>query len=167
MTPPVNRPYRARVIVASTRAATGVYPDRSGPILVAGLRELGFAVEEPVVVVDGDPVGEAVRSAIAARVDVVVTSGGTGCSPHDHTPEQTRALIDREVPGIAEAIRAEGRAQGVATADLSRGIAGLAGSVLVVNVAGSPGAARDALVVLKRLVGHALDQVHGQDHSES
>jgi molybdenum cofactor synthesis domain-containing protein len=164
MTPESNRPYRACVIVASTRAATGVYPDRSGPILVAGLQELGFLVDPPVVVVDGEPVGEALRSAVAAGVDVVVTSGGTGCSPHDHTPEQTRALIDREVPGIAEAIRAEGRAQGVATADLSRGIAGLVGSVLVVNVAGSPGAARDALVVLKRLLIHVLEQINGRDH---
>ena len=162
-----DRGYRARVIVASTRAATGVYPDRSGPILIAGLQEIGFIAEDPVVVVDGDPVGQALRSAVAAGIDVVVTSGGTGCSPTDSTPEQTRALIDREVPGIAEAIRAHGRAQGVPTADLSRGIAGLAGSTLIVNIAGSTGAARDALVVLERLVIHVIDQVRGQDHSPS
>lgn len=158
-------PYRARVITASTRAAGGVYPDRSGPILVAGLRELGLIVDEPVVVPDGDRVGAALRAACADGVDVVITSGGTGCSPTDHTPEQTRVLVDREVPGIAEAIRAHGRANGIATADLSRGVAGLVGTTLVVNVAGSPGAARDAIVVLERLLVHALDQVHGQDHA--
>lgn len=160
-------PYRARVITASTRASSGVYPDRSGPILVAGLRDLGLLVDDPIVVADGDPVGDALRHAVAAGFDVIVTSGGTGCSPTDHTPEQTRAVVDREVPGIAEAIRAQGRGQGVATADLSRGVAGLAGAVLIVNVAGSPGAARDALVVLERLLMHVLDQVRGRDHRSS
>ena len=159
-------PYRARVITASTRAATGVYPDRSGPILVAGLRDLGLVVDEPVVVPDGDPVGEALRAALDVPVDVIVTSGGTGCSPTDHTPEQTSGLVDRVVPGIAEALRAEGRSSGVPTADLSRGVAGFSGSTLIVNVAGSTGAARDALVVLERLLVHALDQSRGGDHPQ-
>ena len=90
------------MIVASNRAWAGVYADSSGPILVAGLRQLGFDVEDPVVVADGDPVGEAIRAAVADGVDVVLTSGGTGITPTDRTPDVTRAILDYEVPGIAE-----------------------------------------------------------------
>jgi molybdenum cofactor synthesis domain-containing protein len=155
---------RALVLVASTRAAGGVYEDRSGPVLVEGLRALGFAVDGPVVVADGDPVGDALRDAVDEGYDVVLTSGGTGLTPTDRTPEVTRSVLDREVPGIAEALRAHGTAKGVPTAMLSRGLAGVAASTLVVNLPGSSGGCRDALEVLGPVLAHAVSQVRGGDH---
>jgi len=154
----------ARVIVASNRAWAGVYADSSGPVLVAGLRQLGFEVPDPIVVPDGDPVGEALREAVAAGVDAVITSGGTGINPTDRTPDVTRAVLDYEIPGIAEAIRAHSRDR-VPTSALSRGLAGVAGHTVIVNVPGSIGGARDALAVLGPLLGHAVEQLHGGDHS--
>jgi molybdenum cofactor synthesis domain-containing protein len=154
---------RARVIVASNRAAAGVYTDTSGPLLVAGLRELGCDVDDPVVVPDGEPVAEALRTAVAERLDVVVTSGGTGVTPTDRTPEATRGILDFEIPGIAEAIRAYSR-DTVPAAALSRGLAGVAGRTLVVNLPGSTGGARDGLAVLGPILAHTVDQVHGGDH---
>jgi molybdenum cofactor synthesis domain-containing protein len=155
---------RARVIVASNRAAAGVYADTSGPRLVAGLRDLGCAVEErPVVVPDGEPVAEALRAAVADGLDVVLTSGGTGVTPTDRTPEATRGLLDFEIPGIAEAIRAYSRDRGPAAA-LSRGLAGVAGHTLIVNLPGSTGGAKDGLAVLGPLLRHTVDQIRGGDH---
>ena len=154
---------KARVIVASNRAAAGVYADTSGPLLVAGLRELGCEVPEPVVVPDGEPVTEALRAAVAAGADVVLTSGGTGVTPTDRTPEATRGLLDFEIPGIAEAIRAHSRGK-VPAAALSRGLAGVAGRTLIVNLPGSTGGARDGLAVLGPLLAHTVDQVNGGDH---
>ncbi|MCI4063359.1 MogA/MoaB family molybdenum cofactor biosynthesis protein [Micromonospora sp. R77] len=154
---------RARVIVASNRAAAGVYADTSGPLLVAGLRELGCEVDEPVVVPDGDPVGAALRAARDDGVDVVLTSGGTGITPTDRTPDVTRALLDYEIPGIAEAIRAHSR-DSVPTAALSRALAGVAGRMLVVNLPGSRGGAKDGLAVLGPILVHAVDQLRGGDH---
>ncbi|MBC9002364.1 MogA/MoaB family molybdenum cofactor biosynthesis protein [Micromonospora aurantiaca (nom. illeg.)] len=154
---------RARVIVASNRAAAGVYEDTSGPLLVAGLRELGCEVDAPVVVPDGEPVGDALRAARADGVDVVLTSGGTGITPTDRTPDVTRALLDYEIPGIAEAIRAHSR-DTVPTAALSRGLAGVTGRMLVVNLPGSRGGARDGLAVLGPILRHAVDQLRGGDH---
>ncbi|MGY0004199.1 MogA/MoaB family molybdenum cofactor biosynthesis protein [Micromonospora sp. I033] len=154
---------RARVIVASNRAAAGVYADTSGPLLVAGLRELGCEVDEPVVVPDGEPVGAALRAARDEGVDVVLTSGGTGVTPTDRTPEVTRPLLDYEVPGIAEAIRAHSR-DAVPTAALSRGLAGVAGRMLVVNLPGSRGGAKDGLAVLGPILRHTVDQLRGGDH---
>ncbi|MFI5834348.1 molybdenum cofactor biosynthesis protein B [Micromonospora sp. NPDC051300] len=154
---------RARVIVASNRAAAGVYEDTSGPLLVAGLRELGCAVDAPVVVPDGDPVGEALRTARDEGVDVVLTSGGTGITPTDRTPDVTGALLDYEIPGIAEAIRAHSR-DAVPTAALSRGLAGVVGRMLVVNLPGSRDGARDGLAVLGPILRHAVDQLRGGDH---
>ncbi|MCF3106469.1 MogA/MoaB family molybdenum cofactor biosynthesis protein [Streptomyces roseoverticillatus] len=154
---------RALVVTASNRAAAGVYPDKGGPLLAAGLEAMGFAVDGPVVVPDGEPVAAALRDGVAAAYDVIVTTGGTGLSPTDRTPEATRPLLDREVPGIAEAVRAEGLAK-VPTAALSRGLAGLAGRTLIVNLPGSTGGVRDGLAVLGRLLVHAVEQVRGGDH---
>lgn len=155
---------RALVVTASNRAAAGVYADRGGPVLVEGLRDMGFDVDGPVVVPDGEEVAVALRSAVAQGYDVVLTTGGTGLTPGDVTPEMTRPLLDREVPGLAEAIRARGREAGVPTAVLSRGLAGLAGSTLVVNLPGSPGGCRDGIAVLREVLPHAVDQVRGGDH---
>jgi molybdenum cofactor synthesis domain-containing protein len=155
---------RALVVTASNRAAAGVYADRGGPVLVDGLRGLGFEVDGPVVVPDGDPVERALRDAVDAGYDVVLTTGGTGLTPGDLTPEATRRVVDRQVPGIAEALRAYGVAQGVPSAMLSRGIAGLAGRTLVVNLPGSTGGCRDGLAVLSPVLVHAVEQVRGGDH---
>lgn len=155
---------RAEVVVASNRAAAGVYADETGPLIVSALQELGFVVDAPVVCPDGDPVGAAIRTAVDGGARLVVTTGGTGLTPTDRTPEQTRALLDREVPGIAEAIRAHGAAKGIATAVLSRGLAGVVGDCLVVNLPGSRGGVKDGLDVLRPIVVHAVEQVVGSDH---
>jgi molybdenum cofactor synthesis domain-containing protein len=152
------------VVTASNRAAAGVYTDRGGPVLVEGLRAMGFDVDGPQVVPDGEPVERALRDAVDVGYDVVLTTGGTGLTPGDLTPEATRRVVDRLVPGIAEALRAYGVAQGVPTAMLSRGIAGLAGRTLVVNLPGSTGGCRDGLTVLSPVLVHAVEQVRGGDH---
>lgn len=154
---------RAAVVTVSNRAADGVYPDRSGPILVDGLRDQGFDVTDIRVVHDGIEVREALLELIAQH-DLIVTTGGTGIAALDRTPEMTREVIEFEIPGIAEAIRAQGVASGVATAPLSRGVAGVAGRTVIINLAGSPGAARDGLVVLEPIIKHAIAQLAGADH---
>ena len=155
---------RAEVVVASNRAAAGVYEDTTGPLIVDALRALGFTVSPPLVVVDGEPVGEAIRAAAEGGARVVLTTGGTGLTPTDRTPEATRAVLDREVPGIAETIRAHGVAKGVPTAMLSRGVAGVVGDCLVVNLPGSRGGVKDGLDVLRDVLVHAAEQVVGSDH---
>lgn len=154
---------RACVITASTRAAAGIYPDRSGPLLADELAALGFEVAPVEVVSDGEQVGAALRAAIGAY-DIVMTTGGTGLTPNDLTPEQTRPLLDREIPHLTAEIVRIGVAKGVATSVLSRGVAGVAGDTLVVNLPGSRGGVRDALEVLRPVLVHAVEQIRGGDH---
>jgi molybdenum cofactor synthesis domain-containing protein len=154
----------AVVITCSTRAAAGVYPDRSGPIIVEALRGWGLTVGDVVVVADGPDVEVALRAAISTGHALVVTTGGTGLTPTDGTPEATQRVVDRLVPGIAEAIRAAGVQAGIPSAMLSRGVSGLAGRTLVVNLPGSTGGVRDGLMVLESVVAHALSQIQGGDH---
>ncbi|MGH3459421.1 MogA/MoaB family molybdenum cofactor biosynthesis protein [Aeromicrobium sp.] len=155
---------RGAVVVASNRAAAGVYDDTTGPLLVEALSSWGFDTAAPVVVPDGDPVREAVRAAVDDGADVVLTTGGTGINPTDRTPEATRPLLDRELPGVAEAIRAHGVSKGVPTAMLSRGLAGVSGRAVVVNLPGSSGGVKDAIAVLTDVVPHAVDQLRGGNH---
>jgi molybdenum cofactor synthesis domain-containing protein len=156
---------RAVVLTASNRAAAGVYEDRSGQALATGLRELGFTVEGPHVRPDDVAELEAVlRASVDVGFDVVLTTGGTGLSPTDVTPEATRAVLEREAPGIAEVVRRYGADNGVPTSVLSRGLAGVAGRTLIVNLPGSTGGVKDALAVLGPLLPHVVSQLRGGDH---
>ncbi|WP_199431362.1 molybdenum cofactor biosynthesis protein MoaE [Qaidamihabitans albus] len=153
----------ARVIVASNRAASGVYADETGPLIRQWLAERSYDVPEPVVVPDGEPVAQALRESLSGGADVVITTGGTGLSPTDRTPEATAPLLDFELPGLADAVRAAGSDK-VPTAVLSRGLAGVAGRTLVVNLPGSRGGVKDGLAVLADVLDHAVDQLAGGDH---
>ncbi len=155
---------RLAVITCSTRAAQGVYPDRGGELLATTARSWGAEVTGPDIVPDGPEVAQALRRALDSGANLVLTTGGTGLTPTDGTPEATRPLLEREVPGIAEAMRAYGVASGVPTAALSRGLAGTVGGALVVNLPGSIGGVRDALAVLGPVVPHAIPQLIGGDH---
>ena len=164
MSEPQASMIRALAVTVSNRAAAGVYEDRSGPVLASLLGAAGCAVDGPVVVADGAPVEAALRDAVGAGYDLVVTTGGTGLTPLDLTPEMTRRVLEREIPGIAEALRATGTAAGVPAAILSRGVAGVAGRTLIVNLPGSTGGVRDGMAVLASVLEHAVSQIHGGDH---
>ena len=151
---------RAGIVIASTRAATGIYEDQSAPVIADWLAEHGFDIIPAAVVPDGPSVGAALRGLLALAPSVVVTSGGTGLSADDATPEETLPLLDREVPGIMEAIRRAGAAK-TPLAALSRGHAGVAGKTFVVNLPGSPSGVMDGLTVLDPIIGHLCDQLEG------
>jgi molybdenum cofactor synthesis domain-containing protein len=155
--------YVARVVVASNRAADGIYPDRTGPLIVDWLAQRSFDVAAPIVVHDGQPVTEALRRCVADGADLVITTGGTGISPTDRTPEATAAVLDYEIPGLADAVRDAGLPE-VPSSVLSRGTAGVAGRTLVVNLPGSTGGVRDGLAVLDGVLNHAMEQLAGGDH---
>jgi len=156
---------RARVITVSDRSHGGLRHDTSGPVLASLLREeIGFGEAEVVVVPDEIPeIEAALRAAIDERVDLVVTTGGTGFAPRDVTPEATRRVLDREAPGLAEALRQFNRDK-VPTTILSRAVAGVAGATIIVNLPGSTGAVRDGIAVLEPVIGHAIVQLRGGDH---
>jgi molybdenum cofactor synthesis domain-containing protein len=155
---------RAGVITVSDRSHRGERHDSSGPLLSDLLAAQGFSVAEVVVVPDDvERIETALRSAIADGVDLVATTGGTGLSPRDVTPEATRRVIDREAPGLAEALR-QYRRDEVPTTILSRSVAGIAASTLVVNLPGSTGGVKDGVAVLGPVIGHAIAQLRGGDH---
>lgn len=155
---------RAHVITASNRASAGVYDDRSGAVLAAGLAELGLIVSGPEVLPDDAALlTAALRAAVESGAELIVTTGGTGLSPTDITPEATAAVLDRDVPGLAEALRRYGQEQ-TPYAVISRGLVGVAGRSLVVNLPGSTGGVRDGLTVLGPMMGHIISQLRGGDH---
>lgn len=152
------------VITCSNRSATGERSDDSGEVLVGGLVEAGHEVVSRVVVPDDlVQIREALQGGISAGAQAVITTGGTGLTPTDVTPEAVAPLLDRAIPGIAEALRMVSRDR-VPTSVLSRGIAGSIGNTLVVTLPGSPGGVRDGLAVLLPIIDHAVDQLSGGDH---
>jgi len=153
------RPGTAAVVVASTGGAAGTREDTTGPVIADWLAEHGFAVDAVTVVADADIATELGR-VVASAPAVIITTGGTGLSPTDRTPEATLALLDRELPGVSEAIRARGLAS-TPTAVLSRAVAGTVNGTVIVNLPGSAGGVRDGLAVLEGLLGHLVAQIAG------
>ena len=155
----------AVIITASNRASAGVYSDTSGEILFSGLASLGYLVAKPIVIPDDvTKIQAEIKKAVQDKIDLIVTTGGTGVSPHDVTPEATAPLIEKLILGIPEALRAHSRDR-VPTTDVSRGLAGVTGQSLIINLPGSPGGVKDGLVIIERLAGHVHDQVAGIDHT--
>lgn len=150
----------AAIIIASTRAAAGVYQDECAPIIQGWLHENGFAVQFAQVVPDGDAVGSAIGVALADSPALLITSGGTGLSGDDVTPEQTEPYLTRQLPGVMEAVRRAGEVK-TPMAALSRGCAGTAGKTFIINLPGSPGGVRDGLSVLTPLIEHICSQLEG------
>lgn len=158
---------RALVVTVSDRSAAGSRADTSGPLAAELLTRCGFAVGQVVVVPDEvSDIMSALNAAVAAGVDLIVTTGGTGFAPRDVTPEATTRVVDRLAPGIAESVRARS-ADRVPTAILSRGLAGIARRTLVVNLPGSHGGVRDGIEVLRAVAGHAVAQLRGGGDHEA
>lgn len=153
----------ASVIVASTRAAAGVWDDVTGPVIHDWLTEREFVVDNPVVVADGEPVGAAFRTALASTPAIIISTGGTGISPTDRTPEELTPHLTVQLPGIIEELRRIGR-EHTPNALLTRGVAGFAGDTFVVTLPGSPGGVRDGLAVLAPILEHLLGQRSGTAH---
>ncbi len=153
---------RAAVVTVSDRSFRGERADASGPAVAALLSSIPADVVQAVVVPDvAEVIGRALRHfADVLSLDLVVTTGGTGVDPRDVTPEATRDVIDREVPGMAEAMRAESQ-KSVPTAMLSRAVVGIRGKTLIVNLPGSPGGARDNLRVILPVLPHAIEKIRG------
>jgi len=157
---------RAAVVTVSDRSAAGTRTDESGPLAVAALREAGFDCADAVVVPDGaDSVERALTAEVVAGVKLIVTTGGTGVSPRDQTPEGTMRVVTRPIPGIAEEMRRRGVDEKPAGM-LTRGVAGVVDphGVLVVNLPGSPGGVASGISVVLSVAGHVLDQLGGGDH---
>jgi molybdenum cofactor synthesis domain-containing protein len=157
---------RALVVIVDDRLAHGEHDDKTGPLVTELLEEGGFIVDG-IVAVAGEIVDirSALNTAVIGGVDLVITIGGTGVSPRDVTPDATTSVLDRPIPGIAEALRSSGLAAGAVDAGISRGLVGVSGSTLVVNLAGSRGAIRDGMATLSALVPHVIEELSGLDEA--